>query len=86
MPEAILALGPTHPTTIAWMSAHWGLTDGPRQVTERPGATAGRRLPRGCQAIGYSFFTAQETPHRAIAELGRRWPALRFALQPRPAD
>jgi hypothetical protein len=36
--------------------------------------------------IGYSFFTAQETPNAAIAALGRRWPALRFDLRPRPSD
>ena len=86
VPEAILALGPTHPNAEAWLSAHWGLTDSPRQVAERPGATAGRRLPGGYRVIGYSFFTAQETPHAAIAALGRRWPALRFDLRPRPSD
>jgi hypothetical protein len=36
--------------------------------------------------VGYSFFTAQETPQAAIAELGRRWSALRFDLQPRSLD
>jgi hypothetical protein len=86
VPEAIVALGPTHPNAEAWLSAHWGLTDSPRQVAERPGATAGRRLPNGYRVIGYSFFTAQETPHVAVAALGRRWPALRFDLRPRPSD
>jgi hypothetical protein len=86
VPAAILALGPTHSDAEAWLTAHWGVTDSPRQVAERPGATAGRRLPRGHRVIGYSFFTAGETPHAAIAALGRRWPALRFTLQPRPAD
>jgi hypothetical protein len=63
-----------------------GLTDSPRRVAERPGATTGRRLPRGYQVIGYSFFTAGETPHTAITTLGHRWPALRFVLQHRPLD
>jgi hypothetical protein len=85
VPAAILALGPTHAGAEAWLAAHWGLTDSPRQVAERPGATAGRRLACGDRVIGYSLFTAQETPHAAIAALGRRWPALRFVLQPRPA-
>jgi hypothetical protein len=86
VPAAILARGPTDPAALAWLTAHWGITDSPRQVAERPGATAGRRLPRGHQVVGYSFFTAQETPQAAIAELGRRWPALRFDLQPRSLD
>jgi hypothetical protein len=86
VPMAILARGPAHPEALAWLTARWGITDSPRQVAERPGATAGRRLPRGHQVIGYSFFTAQETPQAAIVELGRRWSALRFDLQPRSLD
>jgi len=86
VPMTILARGPAHPAALAWLTAHWGITDSPRQVAERPGATAGRRLPRGHQVIGYSFFTAQETPQAAIVELGRRWSALRFDLQPRSLD
>ena len=34
--------------------------------------------------IGYGFFTAGDTPHAAVSALAVRWPALRFALQPRP--
>ena len=86
VPAAILELGLTHPQAQAWLTQHWGLTDRPRQVAERPHATAGRRLPSGHRVIGYSFFTAGETPHAAIAQLGPRWPALRFVLQPRPLD
>jgi hypothetical protein len=86
VPAPILELGLTHPQAQAWLKQHWGLTDSPRQVAERPRATAGRRLPRGHQVIGYSFFTAQETPQAAIVELGRRWPALGVDLQPRSLD
>ena len=86
VPMAILARGPAHPEALAWLGAHWGTTDSPRQVAERPGATAGRRLPRSHQVVGYSFFTAQETPQAAIVELGRRWSALRFDLQPHSLD
>jgi len=71
---------------VTWLAAHWGITDSPRQVAERLGATTGRRLPRRHHVVGYSFFTVQETPQTAIAELGRRWPALRFDLKPRPLD
>jgi hypothetical protein len=84
VPPAILERGPTHAEARAWLSAHWGVTDSPRQVAERPEASAGRRLPRGHRVIGYSFFTAGETPNAAIAQLGVRWPGLRFTVQPRP--
>lgn len=86
VPDAILALGATHPEALAWLAAHWGVTDRLRQVTLRTGATAGRRLPRGHGVIGYGFFTPGETPHRAVAALAARFAALRFMLRPRPAD
>ena len=86
VPAAILELGLTHPQARAWLAQQWGVIDMPRQVTERPGAKAGRRLPAGHTVVGYSFFTAGETPHAAIAQLGSRWPALRFVLRPRPLD
>ena len=76
----------TDPQAQAWLTQHWGPTDSPQQVCERSGATSGRRLPGGYRVIGYSFFTPQETPNAAIAQLSPRWPALRFVLQPRPLD
>jgi hypothetical protein len=86
VPATILELGLTHPQAQAWLTQNWGLTDSPRQVAERPHATAGRRLPGGHRVIGYSFFTAGETPDVAIGQLRPRWSALRFVLQPRPLD
>jgi hypothetical protein len=86
VPAAVLDLGPSHPDAQTWLAKHWGVTDTPRQVTERHGAKAGRRLPAGHTVVGYSFFTAGETPHAAIAQLGSRWPTLRFVLRPRPLD
>jgi hypothetical protein len=86
VPDAILALGATHPDALAWLVAHWGVSDRLRQVTVRSDATAGRRLPRGHGVVGYAFFTPGETPHRAIAVLAARFGALRFTLVPRPAD
>lgn len=85
VPEAILMLGPTHPDALAWLAAHWGTTDRPRQVVARTRPGTGRRLPRGHAVIGYGFFTAGETPRAAIAQLAPRWPGLRFRLVPRPA-
>jgi hypothetical protein len=86
VPDAILALGATHPDALRWLAAHWGVTDRLRQVVLRPGATAGRRLPRGHDVVGYGFFTPGETPDRAITMLTTRFGALRFALRPGPAD
>lgn len=86
VPDAILQLDPTHPAALAWLAAHWGVTDRLRQVSVRDGATTGRRLKRGHAVIGYGFFTQGGSPDTAIAWLASRWPALRFARVPRPAD
>jgi hypothetical protein len=86
VPRSILQLGPTHPEALAWLAAHWGVTDRLRQIALRPKPTTGRRLPRTHAVVSYGFFTDGETPHAAIAHLVPHWPTLRFALQPRPAD
>ncbi len=86
VPAAILRLGPTHPSALAWLAGHWGITDRLRQVAVREMATAGRRLPGGHSVIGYGFFTDGETPHAAIARLAPGWPTLRLSLVPRPVD
>jgi hypothetical protein len=85
VPTSILQLGPAHPDALAWLSAHWGITDRLRQVAVRDRATTGRRLPKAHTVIGYGFFTLGETPQVAIDAIAARWPALRFRLQPRPA-
>jgi hypothetical protein len=86
VPAAILLLGPTHPTAVSWLTAHWGVTDRLRQVSLRDKARTGRRLPADHKVIGYSFFTHQETPGAAIAQLATHWPTLRFGLQHRSLD
>jgi hypothetical protein len=91
VPDAILELGPTHPEALAWLAAHWGVTDRLRQVTLLKRPKPGRRLPKGYAVIGYEFFTGGngcggETPTAAIATLGARWPSLRLRLQKRPLD
>ena len=86
VPPTILPLGPTHPGALAWLAAHWGMTEGLRQVVLRDKATTGRRRPRDHTVIGYGFFTAGDTPHAAMDAIAPRWPALRFSLVPRPAD
>jgi hypothetical protein len=93
VPDVILQLGPSHPAALAWLVAHWGVTDRLRQVVERVKATTERpstrgrgRLANGHAVIGYGFFTAGETPHAAVIRLAAQWPGLRFQLVPRPAD
>jgi hypothetical protein len=85
VPTAMLQLGPSDPTSLAWLATHWGMTDRLRQVVVRPKATTGRRLRKTDAVTGYGFFTDGETPHAAIAHLTERWPGLRFRLMPRPA-
>lgn len=86
VPWAILQLGPRAPQALTWLATHWGTTDRLHQVVLRPTATTGRRQPGGYTVTGYGFFTAGETPQAALGALAPRWPALRFALAPRPAD
>jgi hypothetical protein len=86
VPSELLLLGPTHPTALSWLAAHWGITDRLRQVVVRDKATTGRRLPQGHAVIGYGFFTDGETPQAAIDAIATRWPTLRFWLVPRPAE
>jgi hypothetical protein len=84
VPPDVLMLGPSHPDAVAWLAANWGVRDTPRQVAGLE-APAGSPLPAGHVALGWSFFTADDTPGAAITELGLRWPGLHFALQPYPS-
>lgn len=86
VPADILQLGPGHPHALAWLSENWGITDRLRQVTIRKNPTIGRRLKTNHAVIGYGFFTDGATPHAAIGNFKKCWPALRFLLQPRSAD
>jgi hypothetical protein len=86
VPATILQLGPAHPDALSWLSVHWGVTDRLRQVAVRDNASTGRRLKRGHAVIGYGFFTDGDTPRAAIGHCEKRWPGLRFFLQPLPAD
>jgi hypothetical protein len=86
VPPAILQLSPADPAALAWLRQHWGTAGRLRQVEVRADATTGRRIPRGHAVIGYGFFTGGDTPRVAVDRLATAWPALRFALVPRPPD
>jgi hypothetical protein len=85
VPPPVLDLGPLHPDSLRWLATNWGVTDGLRQVAALDAPAPGRRLPKGHAATGWGFFTFGETPSAAIERIGAAWPALRFALQPRPS-
>jgi len=84
VPAAILQQGPMHPASLAWLRDHWGISDGLRHIVELADPRPGRRLSRNHAVLGYGFFTGDDTPRAAIAQLAARWTALRFVLQPRP--
>ena len=84
VPDALLRLGADHPAAVAWVAEHWGTADGLRHAAVRLDLGPGRRLPRGHGATCYGFFTGGGTPRAAVAQLGARWPGLRFVLRPRP--
>ena len=47
VPDAILDLGPTHPEALAWLAAHWGVTNRLRQVNVLKRPKPDRHLPKG---------------------------------------
>ena len=86
IPPAILTLGHDHPTALAWLSRHWGISDLPRQVIVRPDVGPGRRQKIGHGVLGYGFFTAESSPRPALIAIAEAWPDLKFQLLPIPTD
>ena len=84
VPDAVLRLGPDHLDAHAWLWAHWGTTQALRHVTEHRVAVLGRhRVPRRDPAtLHLSFWSADWTPWRALAQVAARWPTLRFDTRP----
>ena len=86
IPLAILTLGHDHPTALAWLSRHWGISDLPRQVIVRPDAGPGRRQKVGHGVLSYGFFTAETSPRPALIAIAEAWPGLKFQLLPIATD
>lgn len=80
VPPEILARGPDHPDSLAWLWEHWGTTEPLRQVAIVD-AVGHRSTSAPSQAV--SFWSADWSPWRATERMQRDWPALRFVLQPR---
>ena len=84
VPEKILRRGPDDPAALAWLWAHWGTTEALRHVTvERAAGPARRSQPAACtRDMRITFWSADWSPWRALAAVGRGFPGLRFDLRP----
>ena len=84
IPGEILRRGPDDPIARAWLWQHWGTTDALRHVTaERAAGPARRSQPAACAAeMNITFWSADWSPWRALAQIAARWPALGFDLRP----
>jgi hypothetical protein len=99
VPDAVLRRGPDDPIALDWLWTHWGTTQTLRHVADDATATAvlrarateharegtkhAREGPAGEAAWAVSFWSADWTPWRALAQIAARWPTLRFETRPR---
>jgi hypothetical protein len=84
VPDAILRRGPDDPEALAWLWAHWGTTGMLRHVAEDKAAAAAlrdRTAPDEAMWL-LTFWSADWTPWRALAEIAAGWPTLRFDTRP----
>ena len=76
-------MGPDHPKSLAWLWQHWGTTQALRHVTDITAGEDEIRRPAPAQgAMGVKFWSADWTPWRALAQIAKYWPALRFDSRP----
>ncbi len=82
MPPDILRLGPDALGALAWLWGHWGTTAPLRHVTVKPPSALRTPLPAGTATVQISFWSADWTPWRALADVAARWLTLRFDIRP----
>ena len=84
VPDAMLPRGPDDPAALAWLWTHWGTTQTLRHVAEDAAAGAARqtRAAPGEAVWVLTFWSADWTPWRALAQLSAGWPTLRFDARP----
>jgi hypothetical protein len=84
VPDAVLRRGPDDPAALDWLWAHWGTTQTLRHVVadEADAAILRTQAPAGAAVWVVSFWSADWTPWRALAQIAGRWPTLRFDTRP----
>lgn len=83
IPDRVLRLGPDHPSSLAWLWAHWGTTQELRHVAETADAAPGtEKSPALDDTKRLVFWSADWTPWRAFSAIQAQFPALRFDVQP----
>src|SRR4051794_843591 len=70
VPTTMLQRGPDDATALAWLWQHWGTTQALRHVSidAAAEATARRALARGEEIFVVTFWSADWTPWRALAQ------------------
>jgi hypothetical protein len=85
IPDALLRGGPDDPSALAWLWGNWGTTQSLRHVAMESAGQDERRQDVssvGERTISFTFWSADWSPWRALAQLRQRWPALSFDLRP----
>jgi len=80
VPQRILALGPDHPESLAWLWANWDTTWPLRYVDAFSNPDAAGSSAAGQGSLSLKFIAADWTPWRVIAALRERWPELEISL------
>jgi hypothetical protein len=84
VPGEILRRGPDDAESQHWLWQHWGTTRELRHVAAEAAASQDPRRQPNANETGFrvTFWSADWSPWRALAAIGRRFPALRFELHP----
>ena len=84
VPADILRRGPDDADSLQWLWQHWGTTRELRHVAAdtAAGQERRRRLAAGVIVWQATFWSADWSPWRALAQIAANVPALRFDLRP----
>jgi hypothetical protein len=94
VPAAVLRLSPDDPASLDWLWTHWGTAQALRHVaadsshSDGEGQEGQASLPDGRIVGGddsifrVTFWSADWTPRRALAQIAARWPTLQLDVRP----